>query len=582
MLLTTMKRPFPTSFLSLLTSCLLFTGSLLKATDRPAPQDTLSDFRIRADFQADLNDDTGWAADTNQPATVTADQPFRLRLQVLTGEGRDFLRHYTLRVRRNGGPWEPVHVADFPYPAYASPMVSIVEAPYPLQTATSDLLPHPEELKHNEDDGTGLGGAPVSSRAGEPGVATEWEWPLVIRLYADGPQRAQPGDTFEFGLAHLFGDPVTRAVSPRVTLRIPDGHLGGTFVESPGRIGPWQTSNGDLYFIMEPTETDNRFMVVKSSDGGASWYEVDGDNRPPARDLEAVDARLHKGVLHIIHQEDPVWYHSFHTSDSPGSPDRWEVRSEPVADPPAPPVQSVALAVLSDQTRIAFYADGPAITIRQRDPSGSWQKLDRLTAQGRLSGVHAVTDSNDRIYFVYTSASGKAWLRVMDPDSTPGPAKLLSSRLATSEADSSSILPPVFLPDSQSVAIAFRQQDGRLFERRYHISSDSLSKRVPISDRPVIQNAVDSDQTGADLIAVGSNLCLFFIDQSSRDILYTISSGPGQWSTPRLAIGGIEGSWVRAQPLRDGRVGFVYDAGSQGGAGMNRFLSITPPPQSNP
>ncbi len=558
-------------------SCLLLGGLRLHGDDRPAPQDTLSDFRIRGDFQVPLNTDAGWAAVLNQPATAPVDQPFRLRLQVLTGEGRDSLRHYTLRVRRNGGPWEPVHAADFPYPAYASPMVSIVDAPYPLQTATSDLLPHPGEFEHNEDDGTGLGGFPVSTRAGETGVATEWEWPLVIRLYADGPQRAEPGDIFEFGLAHLFGDPVPRAVSPRVALRVPDGHLGGTFVESPGRIGPWQTSNGDLYFIMEPTETDNRFIVVKSSDGGSTWREVDGAHRPPARDLEAVDARLHKGVLHILHQEDSVWYHTFHTSDSPGTPDRWEVRSEPVADPDAPPVQSVALAVLSDNTRVAFHADGPAITIRQRDPDGSWRRIHRLSAQDRLSGVHAVVDPNDRIYFVYTSASGKAWLHVMGPGGEPGPAVLLSNRLATSEADASSILPPAFLPASQTAVIAFRQQDGRLFERRLHIPSNSLSPGVRITDRPVIQNAVDSDQTGADLVAVDARLCLFFIDQSSRDIFYTVSSEQGRWSPPRLAVGGIQGSWVRAQPLRDGRIGFVYDAGSRGGSGRNRFGAIRLP-----
>jgi hypothetical protein len=75
----------------------------------------------------------------------------------------------------------------------------------------------------------------------------------------------------------LFGaysNPVLRMV-------IPPGHVGGTFVETPGRIGPWQASNGDLYFIMEPAETDNLFMMIKSTDDGATWREVDGARRPP-------------------------------------------------------------------------------------------------------------------------------------------------------------------------------------------------------------------------------------------------------------------------------------------------------------
>ena len=83
------------------------------------------------------------------------------------------------------------------------------------------------------------------------------------------------------------GRPVDGAGPVRVTLRVPDGLLGGTYVETPGVLGPWQGEDGTLYFPMEPAETFNVLMMVASTDGGASWAEVDGDNRPVTDDLDA-------------------------------------------------------------------------------------------------------------------------------------------------------------------------------------------------------------------------------------------------------------------------------------------------------
>lgn len=122
------------------------------------------------------------------------------------------------------------------------------------------------------------------------------------------------------------------AAVAQIVLTVPDGHLGGTFVETPGRIGPWQAGNGDLYFIMEPSETDNRFMMMKSADGGKTWREVDGANRPETGDLESVDSRQVGDSIHIIHQvTHSVRYHVFNTSDHPNEPDRWSVRDEVAA-----------------------------------------------------------------------------------------------------------------------------------------------------------------------------------------------------------------------------------------------------------
>src|SRR5690606_19077646 len=55
-------------------------------------------FRVRSDFDAPLIEDGGWASDTNQTATVLADQPFRLRFEVQAAEAGNTERRYQLEV----------------------------------------------------------------------------------------------------------------------------------------------------------------------------------------------------------------------------------------------------------------------------------------------------------------------------------------------------------------------------------------------------------------------------------------------------------------------------------------------------
>ena len=128
--------------------------------------------------------------------------------------------------------------------------------------------------------GAGISSAERTPSSSAAGSHAEFEWALVIRRYADGAVANEEGDSFELRMVDAGGAVFGGSRNPVLRLTIPPGHVGGTFVETPGRIGPWQARNGDLYFIMEPAETDNVFMMIKSTDNGATWREVDGANRP--------------------------------------------------------------------------------------------------------------------------------------------------------------------------------------------------------------------------------------------------------------------------------------------------------------
>lgn len=527
-------------------------------------------FRVRSDFDTPLNADAGWAGKLNEDVAIHADEPFRLRFEVernsSVGAGVSFRMEY----RRNGGDWAPVEAHDFPHPETddaKTPRVSIVScAAFTHGAPTTNVL-----AGSSTPFQPGAGVALADRTPPWPGDGhTEFEWALVVRRFADGAVTNEPGDTFEFRLAPAEDAPPARI--PKLRLQVRPGHVGGTFVETPGRIGPWRSSNGNLYFIMEPAETSNLFLMIKSEDGGRTWREVDGANRPPTRDLESVDSRLVGDTIHIVHQVTrSVRYHSFRTSDHPTRPDTWDVRAEEVGAVPSV-AQAASLVVRSDGSMVAFYVGQTRIHYSIRGPSGRWREAG--TIDGGV-GPQAVLGADDTVHLAYYRVDGTIWHRRLLRDGTLTAPEQLAAGLRTTRAEFGSVLPLNFMPETRTVSVTFRQADGLLWERRI-IGAGQPGAPIKITDHPVVQNAVDSQQPGADAVSDGAMLHLLFIEQASRSIFST--SHAAGWQPPILQVDRILGSWVRGNiyTRADGvRVyGYVYDAGSDGGAGMNRFAEV--------
>lgn len=95
-----------------------------------------------------------------------------------------------------------------------------------------------------------------------------------------------------------------------------------------------------------------------------------------------------------------------------------------------------------------------------------------------------------------------------------------------------------------------------------------------------MQHAVDLQQAGADAVADGDMVHVLFIGESDRSIYSTYDDGG--WQPATLRVDGIDGSWVHGnvyvRPEGVKVYGYVYDAGSRGGAGMNRFDEVVPTP----
>jgi hypothetical protein len=146
-----------------------------------------------------------------------------------------------------------------------------------------------------------------------------------------------------------------------------------------------------------------------------------------------------------------------------------------------------------------------------------------------------------------------------------------------SEEEIGAILPLGRVSGSSAVVVAWRRNDGTLWERRVQ-ADGRASAPVLVTSRPVAQSAADSDQVGADLVVHDGVVHVVFIDEETRDLWHTSSPAPGFWNPARPVVEGIDAQWVRGRIVRDASgaavYGFVYDAGSDGGSGMNRYGEI--------
>lgn len=535
-------------------------------------------FRVRSDANVALNADTGWAAPENMVAEIQYDQPFRFRIQVRAAMSPPEGQQLRLQYRRSGETWHPLGFARFPYPDFATPVMSVISTEAYAQGEETERLLGAAELVW--DDGAGLNAVDSTPVWRTTNEALEWEWPLVVRRFSDGPSFAEDGSVFELRVVDGQGRALAGQQNAELRLTAAPGHLGGTFIETPTRIGPYQTEAGHLYFFMEPSETDNWFMAVKSDDFGQSWREVDGNNRPTTGDLEGVASARSGSVIHLIHQiSREVLYHAFEMDGNVNAEGAWQITDESIATLEEPPTQFADLVARSDGSLVTLYGGDRRLFLQTRSAQGVWGEPLEIDSDvpPDLSGPGLAVAADDTITMAYTGRDGSGFVRHLRADGSLLARQQFSANLGTTDDENGAIVPMVVIAESGETVLIYREQTGILFERRFS-REGQLSAPVQVAQIPVTTNAVDSEQVGADLIVHDSTLHLLFIDAQSRSIFYTRSSEAGNWSTPQAVVEGIQGAWVRGSVHRDAAgnavYGFVFDAGSNGGSGFNRYFAL--------
>ena len=354
------------------------------------------------------------------------------------------------------------------------------------------------------------------------------------------------------------------------------GSVDGVEPESVAHHPPVQDGNGNLYRFVESIKADgNQPRMMKSSDGGATWREVDEAGRPSASDLEGTYQLESSGALYVsVSTGDSVWWNQFNTSDANEKPDQW-VASELVDDGlnATNMKQFSSLARTSDGRFWIFYSDSlvderQQVAFRRRDTDGTYGESFELDLQtGSWSGPRAVVGSDDTTHILYKDDLNHHLLwRTLTPDGE------LSDAVRVDSGGTSSVVVPHTHPllwekDGQDViTVAFTGADHRL--KVVTLTGGEVGEEVPLSSATLLEDAdvVTNEGAVAHLASDGQRVHAVWTELETGNVQHRIRAADGKWGEEETlwASSGETALYVYCSVLSDQRcprLGCTYDVG---------------------
>ncbi len=355
---------------------------------------------------------------------------------------------------------------------------------------------------------------------------------------------------------------------------MPEGH---------GHLGPYQDGNGNLYTIVEDLPGDeggNEPKAMKSSDGGATWTEIDRGGRTSTGDLEGNWAIQVGSRIYFAFQKSSggIYLTAFDTSDAPAAPDTWTVEREEIHEPGEKSEdQWVSISALGNGDIWAFYSDEPTaehshrISFRKRSWDTGAYGPSTVLAPGRtVSQAVAVQGDGDVTHVFYKDhVEQQLFYRTLSADGT------LSSAVRVDRTGTNEVHSPMTnavvrrVGEAEHVTVAWADRAGALVSAEVVDGVPSAEQRV--SDAPVVVDPGETTNLGAvaHLAAEGSTVHALFADAATQDIWYDAQAGGGGFGTDVEVTDGVETQWLTGLlPLTDrgGRrvLGFLYDTGPHG------------------
>ena len=212
-------------------------------------------------------------------------------------------------------------------------------------------------------------------------------------------------------------------------------------------------------------------------------------------------------------------------------------------------------------------------------PNEEWSKAKTVNQKhpAGFTNPSIISLPDGTVDIFYKSLDGTGWHRQLLPGNSLSPPKQFASNLGTSESENIAILPAAYIPEREESVIVYRQSDGFLYMILKY-PNNKWFEPTRISDKQVVINAVDSEQTGADMVVHKGRVIVSFITDANRDIYFSEMNGFDQSSKANLVVSGIDGSWIRGNILYHQQsspvYGIIYDAGSKGGSGYNKYISL--------
>ena len=368
------------------------------------------------------------------------------------------------------------------------------------------------------------------------------------------------------------GGGVGGADCPETTL---PGSIDGVEPESMANHAPLIDDNGNLYRMLEtPSSDGNNPKMMKSSDGGQTWAEVDAGNRPSSSDLEGTYQLRVGSTIYFSHTRGPrVWFFAFNTSDAASNPDSW-LPTEDVDEnlTSGGVVQYSSLTQTADGQFWIFYSDlliddRQQIAYRRRIAADDYGPKSKIGADsGEWTGPRAVLGDGDvtRVFYKDHENHELLW-RTLSADGTLSGATRIDAG-GTSMVPVPHTNPVVRMEGGQEViVVGYTGADDTL--KAVTITDGNVGPEEQVSVDPVLQDApvVANEGAVAHLSLHGSTVHAAWTDETTGDIRHSATSGGGSWSTEQSlwSSDGEEALYVYCSVIEDGcdRLACTYDIG---------------------
>lgn len=540
-------------------------------------------YRVRNGDVVGLNVDSDWKWVLDTDGTFDAGTVFRVRVELENAAGTGAAKTFKLQYKLNAGAW--TDVTSLLESATTGPIMSVPSSQFTDLDATTNLLSGSTETF---EAGQGLSDNPDTSAITLISEHTEYEWALLIEGFYDGPTQISDGDTIALRVVETDNTLLdSYPLTPTFTVNVPDFYIGGCYSETPARAGPIADADGNLYFLMEPAETDNVPIMVKSTDGGRQWTLMDDAGGPTTVDLECHDMFLVGDTIHILqHSTTDVVYHAFLVSTDGSTPDTWSVIDQSIRTGISGLIgqQTCALARRSDGDLIAFYnvyVAGPnEDRLFYKINDGTWGSELTLEDEAAYEWhqVIAVVGASDLTHIFYKGDNGTLgpiWHRSLSSADSLSAREAVDADSGPASAEEAAMTQGVYWNDggNEKVMVVYKGSDDYLYSV---VVTDDGTPETPrqASDNTVIYNMGGSRQPTASLVLNGDDAYLHYADAATLDIYRTEMVNDGGWNTDVEELDAVTAHWIRGLVFThsvgngsDTVVGYAYDNGSGGGTG---------------
>ena len=575
-------------------------------------------FRIRSTDPA-INANAGgdWDQLENVDATIDLDTLFRIRFEVeetasVSDGGVTYKLQYRVNTGGGYGSWTDLVAKGEPWPPLAQGnylVANIVDASFADDAATTNIL---TTSSSSFVAGVGMHDN-LSTSITLNNQHTELEWALVIARYYDSLGVGDDGDLFQFRVVESDGTLFTGDTNsgydniPEITANLAIGHIGGTHIEQPGKLGPVWDGNGNQYTLTEHTNTTPNILLHKSIDGGDTWAQATVTGRPTESDPEGLGI-FHDPVndphrLHIITRagDDLVLYHRYHMSSHATTPDTWNVIDRTIdadAGQPAGGVASESCDITirtSDGFIFVAYNGNDATNdvgwINHSDDDGvTFETREVIDSTGGRDytgvGITTTPNSDDVFVFVLDNTGADIYFDRIDSAGV-----VLSDGLTVVATDAGTlgqvadnIIRPVSYDDGgvDVVMVAWQASAGEDISTRTLRDGTLQTTATGASDNATERSFGTSHQPVADIAVDGTTVWLMYGENATIDIFYDDNPDEAGWGTDTEEQDAVTCHYIHAGVGThssgnggDTVLGYIWNQGDDGlASGFNRYDEV--------